>query len=95
MSDTFTLDLPAKTVAIAFMQGLEDGDRYLVEYQTTAPSCQTASDGVYVPFSPSGCQWIMDNKFNPQRFDTPGTYRFVRQGALNPLVAFDYKLYPV
>ena len=94
MTDTFKLSLQPNTVAIAYMQGLDADDMYLVEFLTTPPTCPNGDDGVYVPFSPNGCQWIMSAAFNPQRFDTPGEYRFVPQGAVNTNVAFDYKTYP-
>jgi hypothetical protein len=76
------------------MQGLAPADEYLVEYQTTPGKCEATDEGVFVPFSPNGCQWVMNAKFNPQRFDTPGVYRFVPIAAPNPAVGFDFKLFP-
>jgi hypothetical protein len=88
MAQDITFTVTPKSAVVVAIQGFADGDNLLVEYQTTAPTCPSDTDAVWIPFSPGGCQWSMTHAYNPKVFDTPGTYRLVFEGAPNTNLDF-------
>jgi hypothetical protein len=94
MNNFAEFEVKPNHVTIACLVGLNATDTYLVEYRAEKGKC-LESPSVYIPFSPNGCQWRMTASYNPAKFDTPGHYRIVPEGAPALGVSFNSQTYYV